>query len=92
MSPAEAAKFRRSLITTMDGVSQQLNDFVKPHRGEMGLVSDEIRNTPKYKALNEAYHIAKGNLATFLKAHQGKEYAKAFKAETIEHFKQKRGK
>lgn len=90
MKPTEAAKLRRELIDAMDYASDKLVKFCKPYRGDMGLVSDECKNSAEYKCLNSAYQIAKSTLAVFNKHHRGVEYTKAFRAETIEYFNQKR--
>lgn len=92
MTPQEAAIERRKLISAMDETSAKLAAFCQPHRNNMGLVPDEIRKSDEYTRLNRDYYTAKAHLQSFLKLHQGKEYAKAFKAETIEHYQQKRSK
>ena len=90
MTPTVAATKRRELINAMDYAGEQWAQACKPHKIEMGLVSEEFRKSPEYKRLSEEFYTAKDKLAVFMKNHQGKEYAEAFKSETIEHFKQKR--
>ena len=96
MTPIEASIERRRLITEMDNASAKFVEYAKPHRNNMGLVSDAIRQGETYRNLNYDYQKAKAHLASFLKLHKGKEYQKeyqkAFKAETNEHYKQKRSK
>jgi hypothetical protein len=88
MTPIEkAAKLRRELITAMDKASNELNSYCAPHKGAMGLVSDEIRQGETYRNLSYNYQKAKDNLALFNTTYKGKEYAKAFKAETMQHYK-----
>lgn len=91
MTPQQAAIERRRLITAMDEASDKFVNFCQPHRNNMGLVTDTIRESVEYKNLSYDYQVAKAHLSSFNKLHKGKEYAKAFKAETDEHFKIKRG-
>ena len=82
---------RRQLINTADEASAAITAFCKPHRGAMGLVGDDVLNSLEYEFLNNAYTHAKRDLIAFNKAYKSKEYLKAFKDETFNHYNQKRG-
>ena len=88
MTPEEAAaRLRRSLITDMDIASQKFTDYCKPYRNSIGLVADNIKSGEEYKRLQKNYYITRDKLQLFNNVFTGKEYKKAFKKETEEHYK-----
>lgn len=76
---------RRDLIACTDRASEALVLACKPHRGEMGLVSDEFRSSDLYKSLNSYYQTTKKALQTFNQGtRHNKEFQKAIREEIMQ--------
>lgn len=78
MNTHELLNYKNELGEKMDKASKALGAFVAPHRGAMGLISDEIRTTAEYKKLRNDYAQAHATLRRFNQLNsKNKELAKA---------------
>jgi hypothetical protein len=57
-----------ALVARADQSSKQLNAACAPHKGAMGLVSDEFRKTDTYASLSNLYALDKELLRLFWKS------------------------
>lgn len=80
---------RRRLIGRLNATSSALQQYCAPHRGAMGLVSDEAKATDEYARLSLDYEVAKYTLEVFMKAHKDKAFKLAFADETLRHYGRK---
>jgi hypothetical protein len=77
---------RRELINAVDASSAALSAYARPHKNEMGLVSDDIRQSDTYKALATEYNRNKAIMSQFYKMYPVKKYNKLFRDDTLRHF------
>lgn len=85
MTTQELLAVRRKLIDVNTASSQALTDYCKPFQGNMGLISDECRQSDEYKQLKQAFDISWHNLRQFNQAtRKNKEFQKAIKQEIMQ--------
>lgn len=85
MTTQELLTVRRKLIDVNTVNSQALTDYCKPFQGNMGLISDECRNSGTYKQLKQAFDQSWANLRAFNQAtHKNKDLQKAIKEEIMQ--------
>jgi uncharacterized protein YjaG (DUF416 family) len=82
MTTQELLDIKLGLNAKSMASSQALNDYCKPFRGTMGLISDECQRSDEYKRLKQQFDTDWRNLRTFNKAtSKNKELQRALKAD-----------
>lgn len=75
-------KERKELVGVATRTAAALTEYARPHRGEMGLVPDNIRLGIEYRRLDADYKMAHRQLRDFMRAHPRKLYGKYYDAES----------
>lgn len=85
MTTQELLTVRRKLIDVNTDNSQALTDYCKPFQGNMGLISEECKQSDEYKQLKRAFDQSWHNLRQFNQAtRKNKELQKAIKQEIMQ--------
>lgn len=84
MTIDELFTLKDGLVARLDQSSGNLRRACAPHRGAMGLVSDEFRATNEYASLRNLYEFDKQQMDAFWRLVRGnKEFLKADRERTL---------
>jgi hypothetical protein len=85
MTTQELLAIKLELNAKSTASSQALTDYCKPFQGNMGLISDECRQSDEYKRLKAQFNTDWNNLRAFNKAtSKNKDLQKAIKQNILE--------
>lgn len=84
MTTEQLLEIKLQLNERVTNSSQALTSYCKPFRGEMGLVSDECKQSKEYKILQQNYNADFQSLRAFNKVtSKNKDLQKAVKANIL---------